>query len=135
MILSIVAATVLFRCGCVILVSEANSVSSPQKSECQAGCSHCSATSPEPAVVGEEIFTGWRLGAAALWVFLLPLALAVVGAIVARSYWSGPTRMLIAALTGLAVGGAISSAASRRIRTTHTDNPVEQAYVEPHNEI
>jgi hypothetical protein len=128
-----VAATVLCRCGCVILVLEANSVNSPQKSECQAGCSHCSASSPAPAVVGEEIFTGWRLGAAALWVFLLPLALAVVGAIVARSYWPGPTRMLIAALAGMAVGGVISSAASSRIRTTHTDSPVEQAYVEPHN--
>jgi hypothetical protein len=36
--------------------------------------------------------------------------------------------MLVAALIGLAVGGAISSIALKLIRTTHTDVPVEPAY-------
>jgi hypothetical protein len=109
-------------------------VSSPEISDCQAGCSHCSsAKSSTTVVVGEEIFTGWRLAAAALWVFVLPLGLAVVGAVIARWYWPGPTRMLVAALAGLTAGWAISSVASRFIRTTHTDSPVEQAYVEPHS--
>jgi len=102
-------------------VPEVNSVNSPNVSECQAGCSQCSSDSSIPAARGEEIFTGWRLGVAALWVFVLPLALAVTAAIVARWYWPGPTRMLLAALAGLAVGGAISWTASRRIRTTRTE--------------
>ena len=118
--------------GDVVIMPEASFVNSPDISDCQAGCSRCSASDPT-AVVGEEIFTGWRLAAAALWVFVLPLSLAVVGAIVARSYWPGPTRMLVAALAGLTVGGAISLIASRLIRTTHTDGPIEQAYVEIHS--
>lgn len=102
-------------------VPEVNSVNSPDISDCQAGCSQCSSDSSIPAARGEEIFTGWRLGVAALWVFVLPLVLAITAAIVARWYWPGPTRMLLAALTGLAAGGAISWAASRAIRTTHTE--------------
>ncbi|MDP6636082.1 MAG: hypothetical protein QGG42_14375 [Phycisphaerae bacterium] len=98
-------------------------MSSPDIAQCQAACSQCSADSATPEAGGEEIFTGWSLAAAALWVFVLPLALAVVGAVVARSYWPGPTRMLVAALMGLAAGGVISSIASRLIRTTHTDIP------------
>ena len=96
-------------------------MSSPDISDCQAGCSQCSADSATPAAGGEEIFTGWRLAVAALWVFVLPLALAVTGAIVARWYWPGPTGMLLAALAGLAVGGAISWTASRLIRTTQSE--------------
>jgi len=99
-------------------VFEADSVNSPDISDCQAGCSQCSADSPTAAVGGEEIFTGWRLAAAALWVFVLPLALAVTGAVVARWYWPGPARMLFAALAGLAAGGAISWTAAKLIRTT-----------------
>ena len=95
-------------------------MNSPDISDCQAGCSQCSADSPTPAV-GEEIFTGWRLAAAALWVFVLPLALAVVGAVVARWYWPGSARMLFATLAGLASGGAISRAAAKSIRTTSAD--------------
>ena len=94
-------------------------MNSPNISDCRAGCSQCSPDSP--AAAGEEIFTGWRLAVAALWVFVLPLALAVTGAIVARWYWPGPARMLLAALAGLAVGGAISWTASRLIRTTQSE--------------
>ena len=101
---------------------EADSVNSPDISDCQAGCSQCSADSPTPAAA-EEIFTGWRLAAAALWVFVLPLALAVVGAVVARSCWPGPARTLLAALAGLVAGGAISWMAAKSIRATHTDIP------------
>ncbi|MDP6543406.1 MAG: hypothetical protein QGH60_05400 [Phycisphaerae bacterium] len=90
-------------------------------SQCQSGCSQCSSDSSAPAVGGEEIFTGWRLAAAALWVFVLPLALAVAAALVARWYWPGPTRTLLAALAGLVAGGAISRAAAKLIRTTHTE--------------
>jgi len=106
---------------CCFIVPEANSVNSPNVSDCQAGCSQCSADSPTPAVDDEEIFTGWRLAAAALWVFVLPLVLAVSGAIIARWYWPGPTPALLAAMAGLAAGGAISWAASRLIRTTQSE--------------
>lgn len=103
------------------IVPEVNSMNSPDISDCRAGCSQCSSDSSIPAARSEEIFTGWRLGVAALWVFVLPLALAVTAAIVARWYWPGPTGMLLAALAGLAVGGAISWTASRRIRTTQSE--------------
>ncbi len=56
-----------------------------------------------------------------MWVFVLPLALAVTAAVVARWYWPGPTRMLLAVLAGLVAGGAISWTAARLIRTTHTE--------------
>ena len=92
-------------------------------SDRQAVCSQCSGDSATPAAGDEEIFTGWRLAAAALWVFVLPLALAVVGAIVARWCWPGPARTLLAALAGLAAGGAISWVAAKFIRTTHADIP------------
>ena len=97
---------------------EADSVNSPDISDCQAGCSQCSTDSPTPAAGGEEIFTGWRLAVAALWVFVLPLVLAVAGALVARWYWPGPAPALLATLAGLAAGGAISWTAERLIRTT-----------------
>ena len=96
-------------------------MNSPNVSECQVACSQCSADSSIPAAGGEEIFTGWRLAAAALWVFVLPLVLAVAGAVIARSYWPGNTRMLFATLAGLAAGGAISWTASRLIRTTQSE--------------
>ena len=96
-------------------------MNSPDISNCQAGCSQCSAGSPTLAAGGEEIFTGWRLAVAALWVFVLPLVLAVAGAVVGRWYWPGPTGMLLATLAGLAAGGAISWTASRLIRTTQSE--------------
>ena len=96
-------------------VPEADSVNSSDMLDCQAGCSQCSADSAIPTADREGIFTGWRLAAAALWVFVLPLVLAVVGAVVARSCWPGPGRMLLAAITGLAAGGAISWPAAKLI--------------------
>ena len=96
-------------------------MNSPDMTNCQAACSQCSGDSLTPAAGGEEIFTGWRLAAAALWVFVLPLGLAVVGAVIARWYWPGPARMLLAALAGLAAGGAISSVAAKSIRATRTE--------------
>jgi len=50
-----------------------------------------------------------------LWVFALPLALAVTGAIVARWYWPEPAFALLATLAGLVAGGAISWTAVRFI--------------------
>ncbi|MDP6044586.1 MAG: hypothetical protein QGH94_00875 [Phycisphaerae bacterium] len=102
-------------------------MNSPEISDCPAGCSQCS-SAKQPIAPGEDVFIGWRLAVAALWVFVLPLTLALVASLVARTYWPGPTRMLVAALIGLAVGGVISSIALKLIRTTHTDVPVEPAY-------
>ena len=103
-----------------------------EKSECPSGCSRCS-SADQTVAAGEDVFTGWRLAAAALWVFVLPLAIALVGTVLSRWYWPGPGRMLLSALAGLVVGGVISSIASRFIRTTHTVDPIPQAYVEPHS--
>ena len=104
-------------------------MNSPDNMQCQAGCSHCSASEASP-VTGEDIFIGWRLGVAAMWVFLLPLALAVAGAVISRHYWPGASQMLALALAGLVLGVLIASIASRFIRTTHTDSPVEPVYTE-----
>ncbi|MBC8372533.1 MAG: hypothetical protein ISS69_05790 [Phycisphaerae bacterium] len=87
-------------------------------SECQSGCSHCSADSSIDTAAGEGIFTGWRLVSAVLWVFVLPLGLAVTAALFARFFWPGPARMLLAALAGLTAGGAISRVATGLIGTT-----------------
>jgi len=65
------------------------------------------------------------LATAAIWVFALPLALALAGSLLARSYWPGQSRMLIAALIGLTAGAAIASVALKFIRTTHTEVPVQ----------
>jgi hypothetical protein len=105
-------------------------------SDCQAGCSGCSSGNAAVAPAGKEIFTGWRLGAAALWAFVLPLAMAVVGVLIARWYWyKVPGAELLAALIGLACGGAISWLAVRIIRTTYTDEPIEPVVEHDHDEI
>lgn len=76
---------------------------------CPADCRTCSADTADPAAAGA--LAGWRLGVAAAGVFLLPLAAATAGAIVA-----GPERQLLGCLIGL-IGGAVAvSVAARGLR-------------------
>ena len=74
---------------------------------CPDDCRSCS-----PGVADErtaEVLTGWRLGASAVGVFLLPLAAATAGAAV-----SSPERQLVGCLIGLA-GGAAAAAVTARL--------------------
>jgi hypothetical protein len=102
-------------------------MNSPEIKNCSAGCSQCS-SADQAIAPGEDIFIGWRLAIAALWAFVLPLGLALVGTLLARWYWPGPARMLLLAIIGLAIGAGVSSIALRRIRTTHTEVPVTPVY-------
>jgi len=81
---------------------------------CPADCRTCSAETANPPAAGA--LTGWRLGVAAVGAFLLPLAAATAGAIVA-----GPERQLIGCLVGLAGGVMAASLAARVLRRPSQD--------------
>ena len=76
---------------------------------CPADCRTCSADTTDPPTAGA--LTGWRLGVAAAGAFLLPLAAATAGAIIA-----GPERQLVGCLIGLAGGAVAASVAARGLR-------------------
>ena len=81
---------------------------------CPADCRSCTDGATErPAA---DALTGWRLGVAAAGVFLLPLAAATAGAILA-----GPDRQLVGCLIGLIGGAAAASLAARALRRPSQD--------------
>ena len=83
---------------------------------CGGDCSHCSIGDHTP-VEGE--LTGWRLGLAACGMFLGPLVLAIVGALLA-----GPTDtgQFLGGVTGLAVGAVAAVWTGRRLRRWSKEN-------------
>jgi len=64
------------------------------------------------------MFEGWRLAAAACWVFVVPLALAVIGAVVAVRFGLGNTQVLLTALAAGTCGAVTASVATKFIRVT-----------------
>jgi len=65
---------------------------------CGSGCTRCGLHAAPPDV---PVLRGWRLTVSALGVFLLPLVLAVAGAVVVGGEGG---RQFLGALAGLAVG-------------------------------
>ena len=79
-------------------------------SGCGGGCRHCSALSKyKPA---EDALKGWPLAGATACAFLLPLGLAVVGAILAGE---GEARQFAGAGIGFAVGLVVGVIGARVI--------------------
>jgi len=74
------------------------------------------------------MFEGWRLAAAAWWVFVVPLILAVTGAVVAVRFQSGHTEVLLIALAAGICGVGAALVATKFLRVTKaggTDRPVD----------
>jgi len=77
---------------------------------CVTGCSACRlGDAPKPAPGG---LTGWRLVVSAFAVFLLPLALALGGAMLVGG---GQVGRVLGALCGLIVGGGLGVVIARRV--------------------
>jgi len=83
-----------------------------QNGRCRLGCRSCPTFDGSDGQKGGAL-CGWRLSVAALVVFLVPLILAIVGAMVAGS---SQTARLIGAAAGLAVGITAAILAGRFIR-------------------
>jgi uncharacterized protein YqgC (DUF456 family) len=83
---------------------------------CGGDCGHC-AIGSRPAVEGE--LAGWRLGLAAAGMFLGPMALAIVGALV-----GGPeaTGQFLGGVTGLVGGAVVAALVSKRLRRFPKEN-------------
>lgn len=75
---------------------------------CATDCQSCHGDAAEQAAVGS--LTGWRFGATAAGVFLLPLAAAMTGAVVA-----GPDLQLVGCLAGMAVGATVAVVTARML--------------------
>ena len=73
----------------------------------EAGCGDCSVCGPSDCPVADpsagELLVGWRLAAASLGFFVLPVLLAIAGGL-----WAGESRpgQLAGALAGLSLGAA-----------------------------
>ncbi len=76
------------------------------------GCSHCG-SDHSCGASAEGTLVGWRMSFAAVAVFLLPLALAATGAVVAGAH---PTWQFAGAMIGLAVGVAAGLVLARFVR-------------------
>ena len=82
--------------------------------ECPVRCPHCA----EAVQTGQQPIAapqGWRLVRQSIWVFLLPLVLAIAGA---AAGGEGPVGQLIGAVVGLAAGMAASWLTARLVRRT-----------------
>ena len=80
-------------------------------SQCSSECSQCSV---DAGCAGEaSVFSGWRLALRAAWVFLAPLAAAIVGAAIAGG---GAVSQWIGAMAGFALGVVVTAGAGRLAR-------------------
>ena len=86
--------------------------------EPSASCAGCGGCRPEGLAPGAGALSGWRLGASAGVVFLLPLALAAVGAGLCGA--DRPWQIL-GALGGLVAGVAAAIVLARAIRRAHRE--------------
>ena len=84
-----------------------------QKQSCPSGCPHCSAGGEDAGTPGG--LQGWALVAPCLSGFLLPLALAIVGAYAAGR---GRTAQFLGATVGLLSGVAAALLIKRLARRT-----------------
>lgn len=82
---------------------------------CAAQCTGCGGAETRPAEAGG--LTGWRLTAVAAGVFLVPLLLAVAGAIVLPRFWPGPAAQIVGGAGGLLVGVVLAVVAGRLCRS------------------
>jgi len=69
---------------------------------CPVGCAHCRAAADEPARQGP--LQGWALAAVAAGAFLVPLALAISGAMLAPWLWAHSVSQLVGGTAGLILG-------------------------------
>ena len=98
-------------------------MSRPEESSkpgCPGSCPACPEGGQDAPPCKEGALSGWRLAAMAVLAFLLPLALAVVGAVLGGS---DEVRQLAGAAIGLAVGVAIAVIGARWIRRAAKENP------------
>ncbi len=87
--------------------------------KCPGPCDKCELAGALESAAARQGIAGWRMVMASTLVFLLPLVLAMAGAVLMRQ--AGETRQLIGAAAGLAAGVAVAVPLMRLIRPKHEE--------------